>query len=177
MPTISSHTRKNYVTACANGDIPLIKNLLEKHPVLIGYCPENNKNSLYYSYRNLKVDASLFFIKNGIRLSAPTIRTFISTQWRGSIDSYKFCKKVGKDILSIKELESIDFDDFVYNAYKSFSLSNNKIPRLLSILEYENKLNKSFISSIIQEYEYLKRGNKNPEYISNIRGLKIMMLT
>ncbi len=170
---------KNYISACANGELESLQEMISKNHFLLQVTVESRyrevpKDGLYYAVRNLKYDTTDFLLNSGLILNSErTIGSFIHSWWRGSLESYKFVSHFRTRICKDIELPT----DWIFKYYKSFCISNNEIRKFLRILEYEKyEINSQLLNNLLNEYVEHKKNSDSPSYVSNLRDLQLKIL-
>jgi hypothetical protein len=98
-PFMQNSLKKHFVNYCAMGDIDGMSKLIDKHPNIIwAHNPSTGNSPLYYSVRNLKLEAAKLLIGYGLTLDIKEILWFISHEWKASIKSYVFMCNIGSSI-------------------------------------------------------------------------------
>lgn len=170
---------KTYISACANGELELLREMISKNHSLLQVTVESGyrefcRNGLYYAIRNLKYDTTDFLLNSGLIINSDrTIGSFIHSHWRGSLESYKFLNHFKNRICKDIELSP----EWIFKYYKSFCISNNEIRKYIRILEYENfDINSQSLINLLNEYKEYKKNSNSPSYISNLRELQLKIL-
>jgi hypothetical protein len=168
---------KTYISTCANGELELLQEMISKNHSLLQVTVENRysevpKNGLYYAVRNLKYNTTDFLLNSGLTITERTIKLFIQSEWRASLESYKFVNHFKNSLCKDVDLSK---DLFLY--YKSFCLSNNEIRKFIRILEHEKfDINSQSLTNLLNEYIEYKKNSNSPSYISNLRELQLRIL-
>lgn len=174
---------KKYISACANGELEVLQEMVSKNHLLLQttihgkyYAQSGSNNGLYYAVKNLRYNTTDFLLNSGLFITENNISLFIRTEWKGSLESYKFinhfknrlCENAGRLIQ----------DGWIFEYYKFFCISNNEIKKFIRILESEKFLiNTQSLTNLLNEYvEYHKKNDTNPSYVSNIRELRLKIL-
>lgn len=170
---------RTYISACANGDLETLQEMISKNSSLLKVKVESkyrevSKDGLYYAVRNLKYNTTDFLLSNGLTINSErTIGTFIHSEWRGSLESYKFVNHFKNRLCK----DDIISPEWIFKYYKSFCISNNEIRKLLRILEHEKfEINNQLLTNLLNEYVENKKHSNSPFYISNLRELQLKIL-
>ena len=159
---------KTYISTCANGELELLREMISKNHSLLEVTVENRyrevpKDGLYYAVRNLKYNTTEFLLNSGLT---------IHSEWRASLESYKFVNHFRNSLC-----KDVDLSKDLFKYYKSFCMSNNEIRKFIKILEYEKfDINSQSLNNLLNEYVEYKKNSNSPSYISNLRELQLRIL-
>lgn len=161
---------RNYINACSNGELEKVIQLLSIEPGLINKSNRHGYKGTYYAFKNLRYDVAHFLLSKGCKISKQEIINIIRYHWRASLESFIFLNK-------FKSFELIeDFDNQVFNLFKNSCFDQNKVNKVINILEYQGKNNRENLILILNEYKSAKKNSTNPAYIQSIRDLQLNLL-
>ena len=68
------------------------------------------------------------------------------------------------------------YNEWLYETYFNYCLSNNYISKIYELLRIENKYNKENLQKLLDEYVSLKGKSLSKSYLANIRDLQLRIL-
>jgi len=176
---MKSSTIKNYFNAAAEGNVELLRSYVNTNPQLL---KQTNKNtsytSIYYAVKNMKKDATIFLIKNGLRLTNKELNSLIGYEWYGGLGSYYFLLEISSDLFysDLPGISQIDLKVWLQKKYISTYFTHRNIDRLIKFLESTNK-NVNWQDILDQYLKYSGDHSRNSNHLTFVRELKLRVLT